>query len=317
MASSLHPNGSVSSIVALGIARQAAENSLNVATTTSNVTEGTNLYFTTARARVAINALAPISYDNVNGTISANIGISNVSGLQTALNGKEPVFNKNTAFNKNFGTTAGTVVEGNKDIKVNTTGLANMTTDHRIQVNGYVGHKVGWREFVVPFINASPGSAAPVLQTLPNGIMVHKFSVGDSMHVLYPVNHDYAEGTNAYHLIHWFPETNMPAGTTVTWRVFYLVAKGHNQGDSMLATRTQFDITYTSPSGGTIAGDHIVTEASDAQSCLLKEPGSVVLAEIQLLSKTFAGNVFGIQSGLHYLSDREVTVSKKPNFNIA
>ena len=35
------------------------------------------------------------------------------TATQTALNGKENAFTKNTAFNKNFGTTAGTVVEGN------------------------------------------------------------------------------------------------------------------------------------------------------------------------------------------------------------
>ena len=38
---------------------------------------------------------------------------SDVTDLQTALDGKEPIFTKNTAFNKNFGTTAGTVTQGN------------------------------------------------------------------------------------------------------------------------------------------------------------------------------------------------------------
>lgn len=38
--------------------------------------------------------------------------ISTVSGLQGALDGKEPVFTKNTAFNKNFGTTTDTVTQG-------------------------------------------------------------------------------------------------------------------------------------------------------------------------------------------------------------
>ena len=39
--------------------------------------------------------------------------ISNIAGLQTELNGKEPAFSKNTGFNKNFGSTAGTVCQGN------------------------------------------------------------------------------------------------------------------------------------------------------------------------------------------------------------
>ena len=39
--------------------------------------------------------------------------VSNISGLQAALNEKEYVFSKNTAFNKDFGTTLGTVCQGN------------------------------------------------------------------------------------------------------------------------------------------------------------------------------------------------------------
>ena len=39
--------------------------------------------------------------------------IATISGLQTELEGKEPSFLKNTAFNKNFGTGAGTVTQGN------------------------------------------------------------------------------------------------------------------------------------------------------------------------------------------------------------
>ena len=36
-----------------------------------------------------------------------------LTGLQDALDGKEPSFTKNTAFNKNFGTVAGTIMQGN------------------------------------------------------------------------------------------------------------------------------------------------------------------------------------------------------------
>lgn len=39
--------------------------------------------------------------------------ISDVTSLQSTLDGKEPAFSKNTGFNKNFGTTAGTVTQGN------------------------------------------------------------------------------------------------------------------------------------------------------------------------------------------------------------
>ena len=48
------------------------------------------------------------SGSNPNAHIVANIG-----GLQGFLDGKEPAFSKNTGFNKNFGSTAGTVCQGN------------------------------------------------------------------------------------------------------------------------------------------------------------------------------------------------------------
>ena len=52
--------------------------------------------------------------DNHESGLNTNAhGISNIAGLSTALNGKEPAFNKNTGFNKNFGNTAGTVCQGN------------------------------------------------------------------------------------------------------------------------------------------------------------------------------------------------------------
>ncbi len=52
--------------------------------------------------------------DNHESGLNTNAhGISNIAGLQTELNSKEPVFSKNTGFNKNFGSTTGTVCEGN------------------------------------------------------------------------------------------------------------------------------------------------------------------------------------------------------------
>lgn len=52
--------------------------------------------------------------DNHESGLNTNAhSISNIAGLQSALDGKEPVFSKNTAFNKNFGTTSLTVCQGN------------------------------------------------------------------------------------------------------------------------------------------------------------------------------------------------------------
>jgi hypothetical protein len=46
-------------------------------------------------------------------TATQNTNNNATSPIQGQLNGKEPSFSKNTAFNKNFGTAAGTVAEGN------------------------------------------------------------------------------------------------------------------------------------------------------------------------------------------------------------
>lgn len=46
-------------------------------------------------------------------SVSHTHATSNVTGLQSALDGKEPLITKKTAFNKDFGSTAGTVCEGN------------------------------------------------------------------------------------------------------------------------------------------------------------------------------------------------------------
>ena len=57
---------------------------------------------------IIANLMNHESGSNPNAHIVANIG-----GLQGFLDGKEPAFSKNTGFNKNFGSTAGTVCQGN------------------------------------------------------------------------------------------------------------------------------------------------------------------------------------------------------------
>lgn len=78
--------------------------------------------------------------------------VSNISGLQSALNEKEYVFSKNTAFNKNFGTTLGTVCQGNdsrlSDARIptahthtvsNVSGLETALNGKQDIISGYTG----------------------------------------------------------------------------------------------------------------------------------------------------------------------------------
>ena len=79
--------------------------------------------------------------------------VSNISGLQAALNEKEYMFSKNTAFNKNFGTTLGTVCQGNdsrlSDARIptahthtvsNVSGLETALNGKQDIISGYTGN---------------------------------------------------------------------------------------------------------------------------------------------------------------------------------
>ena len=56
----------------VGMIAQAKANALSSGSTTSNIPEGTNLYFTSARGRSVISATSPLAYDSSTGVISAN-----------------------------------------------------------------------------------------------------------------------------------------------------------------------------------------------------------------------------------------------------
>ena len=56
----------------IGMISQAKANALSSGTTTSDIPEGTNLYFTSARARSVINATSPLAYNPSTGEVSAN-----------------------------------------------------------------------------------------------------------------------------------------------------------------------------------------------------------------------------------------------------
>ena len=56
----------------VGMIAQAKANALSSDSTTSNIPEGTNLYFTSARARGSISASSPLNYNSSTGEVSAN-----------------------------------------------------------------------------------------------------------------------------------------------------------------------------------------------------------------------------------------------------
>lgn len=56
----------------VGMIAQAKANALSSGSTTSNIPEGTNLYFTSARGRSLISATSPLAYNSSTGVVSAN-----------------------------------------------------------------------------------------------------------------------------------------------------------------------------------------------------------------------------------------------------
>ena len=56
----------------VGMIAQAKANALPSGSTTSNVPEGTNLYFTATRAKSVISATSPLAYNSSTGEVSAN-----------------------------------------------------------------------------------------------------------------------------------------------------------------------------------------------------------------------------------------------------
>lgn len=77
-----------------------------------------------------------VGLDNVDNTSDANKPISNAT--QTALDNKENLFAKNTAFNKDFGTSSGTVLEGDT-VTITPTQSSNIETNNtKISADGSV-----------------------------------------------------------------------------------------------------------------------------------------------------------------------------------
>lgn len=172
---------------------------------------------------------------------------------------------------------------------------------------------LGWKDNIIPFGLAGKANQAPTEVTDSIGWRRLSFDEGDGVYVDFHVNHDYARGTDAYPHIHWMPTSTMTAGQTVIWEFSYIIARGHQQGDSLLATPTSMSIVHTSD-GTEIAGEHMVTECRDIDAFDLIEPDTVISCKVERGNGTYNSAVYGIMSDLHYQADRDSTINKSPDF---
>jgi hypothetical protein len=109
----------------------------NVTLTTTNLSEGTNLYYTDARARAGISASSPLSY-------SASTGIFSMAAATTSVNGYLSAANFTTFNNKQTALTFGTgLTNTSSTITVNPsqniTTLSNLTSNGIVTTTGLAG----------------------------------------------------------------------------------------------------------------------------------------------------------------------------------
>jgi hypothetical protein len=174
----------------------------------------------------------------------------------------------------------------------------------------------GWNDLVGNFTAANAGGTSPPSWANPgNGMYAWLFTAGDEIFIDYHVRHDYKLGTVAYPHVHFFVNSTMTSGQTITWRFAYVIAKGHSQGESLTTVPINVDMIYTAD-GTEVAGEHIVLEASIGQAFDLLEPDSIIRARVELLSENATGSVFGSTADLHYQVDRTSTLNKAPNFYV-
>ena len=183
-----------------------------------------------------------------------------------------------------------------------------------IQSGTVLGEQV-WKDMVASFNQGkTTGGTSPIWEDTGNGIYAWKFVPGNKLQVSFHVNHDYAQTTDGYLHTHWIHKLAIAAaGVTTIWRLGWVRARGHSQGESLTAPLTYIDITHTS-TGTEIAGDHIISEADLADAFDLLEPDTLVEVTVELLSTTLADKVYGKMCDIHYLADREGTPNKAPNF---
>jgi hypothetical protein len=172
----------------------------------------------------------------------------------------------------------------------------------------------GWSDNIQAFsASKGNGTTEPVWRDMGNGMYSYHFTAADELFVIHHVNHDYKQGTNAYPHIHFLVDQVMNAGEQVTWKICYVIAKGHQQGQSLTAPTTEFNMTYTA-TGTEVAGEHIILECSDLQAFDLIEPDTLIIVCATLVSENVTGRIFGLLHDLHYQTDRHSTLNKAPNF---
>jgi hypothetical protein len=148
-----------------------------------------------------------VVYDNSGSTLTSINLEASTNELDTKVNGKEPSFTKNTAFNKNFGTVSGTVVEGNDSRFTNHLNSFTQNSGQHIgasevkarDANGLKLHDDGGNGLIV-----KDGGNVGIGDTNPQSRLTIKGLTGDSSAIRFIASHG-ARFTNRFSM---YPDGN-------------------------------------------------------------------------------------------------------------
>lgn len=171
----------------------------------------------------------------------------------------------------------------------------------------------GWKDNFANLTAAASGAGTPSLQPFgPSGnAKQRRFGIGDSVYVVWHINHDIKPESTAYMHMHW--STDGSDLDPVAWEFNYTV------GTRDTTTSTDYfpadtTITIEDSSDGT-AWRHKVSE--DAVGFTIPPVDSIIVCEIKRVAPSAGTNsdgVFGIFADIHYQSDRDATPSRAPDF---
>lgn len=174
---------------------------------------------------------------------------------------------------------------------------------------------VGWVDLLGEF-GAAKGTptTTPTWDDIGNNQYAYRFTAGDELFVKYHIPHSYKLGSLAYPHVHFIVDQTMTVGQTLVWSFNYVIAKGHNQNQSLSGVESTIVLTYTA-TGNEVAGEHIILEGTtEAEGIDLVEVDALLCARVKLDSENVVGNVYGLMADMHMLSDRVATLNKAPNF---
>lgn len=179
-------------------------------------------------------------------------------------------------------------------------------------------NRSGWKDLLGSFATAKTGTAvAPVWADMGFGFYAWRFDNGKDtgLQVQYHTTHciDYTKKAMLH--IHWIPTTNTIGN--VVFKVNYIIAKGHGQGERLNVAATG-SFLLIAPTKG-IIGEHTVTEQLQINGINLIEPDCLIICNVSRqgthAQDTYSGAIYGFTADWHYWSEGGSTLGNKPSFD--